>query len=98
MRGIHGVLAHLQPIARDAEANARNELDAWEIHEVVDREDGHALARAHKNEDDRAPDVRRIGALAHRVFEPVRLAGDLEHRSVDVEDASVVAAADAALL
>jgi hypothetical protein len=98
MERVHRVLCDLQPVTRIVDG-IRHHVVGGLRHGVEDREFRHAVSGAEIGEDQPADLVRRIGALADLVLERAlrRLAGRLEHASVDVEQPAVVAAADTVL-
>ncbi len=96
VNGIHAVVLHLEPVAREREPRGGLEPIPREIERVVDREAGSPIGRPHVREDHAAEIEGRIRPLAEGVFQSAarRLPRCFEDPAVDVEDPAVVAAAN----
>ena len=95
---VHHVLVQLQPVARVPEREGDQAVFGLLVGIEV-RERGDALGRSQVGEDEAGELARRVGALRDGVPDGAlgRLARGFEDHPVDVEQPSVVAAADSAL-
>ena len=97
---IHGVLLHLDPIARQNVATPWRELVVVKLEGIVDRKRRLHVGRAHIGENQSFEFLDRVGAVPQPVLERAvgRLARRLQDLPVHVEHPAVIAAHDAAFL
>jgi hypothetical protein len=97
MRRIHAVFFDLQPVAIPQRRGAGNQLVAWQVVGIEDREGWLLIRWSHVGEHQACVFMHRISGVIEPILQGAvgGLAGRLKDPAVNVEQPAMIAAADA---